>query len=145
MSVDEESVSSLVLCVPRAPGVFCSQFCPFQILQHLPLFLGYNPQLVWWSKKLLISFILNQASPHSPCQSPDFPPEQGLHALVPLPGSIFPPISTLLSTSHLSQPGSLVTLLMIPAQAVQSRAILCCLLIVPHTYAWVFFIYFFGF
>lgn len=105
-------------------------------LQQLPLFLGYNPQLPWCFIKPCLSasfctmlpFILH--SSHL-----DFPsPQRGLHTLVSLPRTFFPPISTLLPTSHPLDPSSIVTSLKILARL--SSTILSSLFTVPPTYAW---------
>lgn len=117
--------------------------CPVYIhtLQQLPLFLGYNPQLPWCFIKPCLSvsfcamlpFILH--SSHLDFLSP----QRGLHTLVSLPRTFFPPISTLLPASHPLDPSSIVTSLTILARL--SRTILSGLFTVPPTYAWVLFIY----
>lgn len=66
-------------------------------------------------------------------------PRKGLHTLVSLPRTFFPPISTLLPASHPLDPSSIVTSLKILARL--SRTILSGLFTVPSTYAWVLLIY----
>lgn len=134
-------VSSLVLCIPIALGVCCPQFSSGYI--HLTTSIVPRmqcPVIKMVYKTLLTSLILSQAPSHSLPQSLRLSfPQRGLHILVPLPRTFFPPISALLPTSRPSDPGSIVTSLRILVWVLQNKATLSCLLIAPRACAWVFF------